>query len=352
MTQTRNWFGLVIGALGLIFCTSALGQDSDVKMELVESWRTSPHADLQSPSFSHWDADGAIPENCATCHSGAGFREFFGLDGSPVGEIAHPVPVGGIVDCDTCHADSVKDIQAITFPSRMSVAPQGSTATCMTCHQGRESGLSVAEALVGLDDDTVDTTLGFINPHYAVAAATQLGTEVKGGYEYPGRDYMGRFAHVPPVSTCIDCHDPHSLQIDTATCIGCHETADLRTIRTSRADFDGDGAVTAGIHAEIATMTDTLLTVIGRYAEEVAGTPIAYADRYPYFFVAKDGAPTGDRYGAWTPALLRAAYNFQFVSKDKGAYAHNPHYAVQLLHDSTEDLAQRVGGEVMLGERP
>ena len=37
--------------------------------------------------------------------------------------------------------------------------------------------------------------------------------------------------------------------------------------------------------------------------------------------------------------LLQAAYNYQFVGKDHGAYAHNPHYATQLLIDSMEDLA-------------
>ena len=40
-----------------------------------------------------------------------------------------------------------------------------------------------------------------------------------------------------------------------------------------------------------------------------------------------------NRYRSWTPRLLKAAYNYQVVSKDPGAYTHNPTYALQLLHD-------------------
>ena len=47
-----------------------------------------------------------------------------------------------------------------------------------------------------------------------------------------------------------------------------------------------------------------------------------------------------NRYQSWTPRLLRAAYNYQFVAKDHGAFAHNPHYVMQLMFDSLADLSQ------------
>ena len=37
-----------------------------------------------------------------------------------------------------------------------------------------------------------------------------------------------------------------------------------------------------------------------------------------------------------------AAYNYQVVAKDGGAWVHNPAYALQLLHDSVESLSERV----------
>lgn len=53
-----------------------------------------------------------------------------------------------------------------------------------------------------------------------------------------------------------------------------------------------------------------------------------------------------NRYQSWTPRLLKAAYNYQFVAKDTGAYSHNPHYAIQLLQDSMTDLGKVVGIDV------
>ena len=54
-----------------------------------------------------------------------------------------------------------------------------------------------------------------------------------------------------------------------------------------------------------------------------------------------DGKPVP--YNAWTPRLLKAAYNWKFVSSDAGIHVHNPHYALELLYDSMEDLAGPVG---------
>ena len=56
-----------------------------------------------------------------------------------------------------------------------------------------------------------------------------------------------------------------------------------------------------------------------------------------------------NKYAAWTPRLLKAAYNYQFVATDPGAYAHNAPYVLQRLHDSLADLA---GGEAEGVTRP
>ena len=76
--------------------------------------------------------------------------------------------------------------------------------------------------------------------------------------------------------------------------------------------------------------------------------PVVYSDAaYPYFFndLNADAVPDAaesifpNRYQSWTPRLLRAAYNYQYVAKDHGAFAHNPHYVIQLMFDSLADLA-------------
>lgn len=327
-----------------------LGQSDDLMTGIVEGWLGSGHADAQSLSFTYWHDTGEIPVNCALCHSGDGFREFYGLDGSPPGSISHPVPTGGVVDCATCHDDGAMALAAVTFPSGAVLMDPGPNGTCLTCHQGRQSGASVERAISGMDDNAVNPELAFINIHYANAAATLYGHETGGGYEYPGRDYMGRFEHVPPFSTCSDCHDPHSLEVRVETCVGCHQTGELYAIRTSTGDYTGTGDTGSGIYHEIETLKATLLSAILAYADTVSEKPIEYLDRNPYFFVA--GTEPAERYDAFTPTLLRAAYNYQFVQKDRGAWSHNPHYAIQLLHDSIESLILISGGDMVLGERP
>ena len=56
-----------------------------------------------------------------------------------------------------------------------------------------------------------------------------------------------------------------------------------------------------------------------------------------------DGKPVP--YNAWSPRMLKAAYNWKFVGSDGGIHVHNPHYALELLHDSLENLAGPLGIE-------
>lgn len=359
-----RWHLIAIFALAVLSIAAPAGlarAQSDPQTQIVQHWLGSGHADATSPAFTHWDDEGEIPGTCALCHAGQGFRDFYGLDGSGIGSIDHPVETGGVIDCDTCHIEGVDEIATVTFPSGAEIPISGNTATCSTCHQGRVSGLSVGEAVAGLDEDTINPELSFINPHYAVAAAMQLGAEVQGAFEYPGKDYGGRFGHVPPVSECIDCHDPHSSVVETAVCVDCHQTEVPETVRTSEADFDGDGDVAEGMAFEIEALHDHLMEMIVAYSREVSGDGLVYSgDRYPYFFADADGDGTPDtaddggavRFAGWTPRLLKAAYNYKFIAGDPGAYVHNPHYAVQVLYDAIESLAAPLGRDMAGLARP
>lgn len=223
----------------------------------------------------------------------------------------------------------------------------------MTCHQGRESGASVDRKVAGLDEDAVDAGLEFINIHYRAAGATLMGSLARGGYEYPGRDYASQRRHAAPFDRCISCHELHTVEPKTEPCAACHEgvtdRASLRLIRKGRVDFDGNGNTTEGIAAEVANMRGLLLAGMQAYASDVIGSPIGYsAKAHPYFFndlngdgtIGEDEARMPNKFASWTPRLLKAAYNFQFVATDPGAYAHNAPYVLQLMHDSLADLAE------------
>lgn len=330
--------------------------------EITEAWLASPHADRSSEAFTHWNEDGEIPGSCAVCHSSVGLIDYLRGPMDSVGAIASAVPLGSVVDCAACHGAAAADLSAVPFPSGVHVALSGESAVCSVCHQGRASTAAVDAATGASDADAVQPDLSFVNSHYTVAAATSLGSAVHGGYEYAGRSYAGPFTHVPAFNTCTSCHAPHGLEVEIASCTGCHQgAAEFAAIRTSPTDYDGDGDVSEGIADPIATLHAALETAIKRYGTEVAGQPVIYAAGvYPYFFADTDGdgavsdgeAAYPNRYRSWTPRLLRAAYNYQFVRQDGGAFAHNPHYALQLLYDSLADLGTVVAVDVSGFTRP
>jgi hypothetical protein len=329
----------------------------------LSSWITSPHADRDAEAFRHWDKEGAVPVACAKCHSSGGFRDFVGADGSEVGVVDKPAATDTVITCVTCHSEQTLKMDEVEFPSGAFVEDAGRSMRCMQCHQGRQSTVSVHEATDGLDPDTASDKLHFLNIHYRAAGATLYGTEVKGAYEYPGLSYRGRSRHITSMDACTECHDVHSTRVRVERCAECHQQAssDLHGIRMSQIDFDGDGQADEGLAHEIEALRGILMSAIQGYARSVAGKAVAYdPGRNPYFFSDNDGNGIADptetepanRYRAWTPRLLKAAYNYQFVTMDPGAFAHNGRYVVQVLHDSIQDLAKKVPVDTARLQRP
>jgi len=338
----------------------AIGEPPTFLTEYYEAWVNSPHARFEDDAFRHWDEDGEVSESCATCHSTPGYLDYLGADGSEVGVVDAPAELGSVVNCNACHNSATDVLTTITFPSGAEIGDLDDSSRCMVCHQGRSSGATVSAAIeeAGLVDEpnTVNEEFGFINIHYYAAAASIYGTEVNGGYEFEGETYQRRYTHVEGYDTCAGCHDPHTLELDVAECSTCHEgvetVEDLRMIRSfgSSVDFDGDGDMEEGIAGEINTMQEMLYSAIQLYASEVVGTPIIYAEAYPYFFIDTDGdgeagegeAAFPNRYNAFTPTLLQTTYNYQVSKKDPGGYAHNADYHIQLLYDSISVINEQL----------
>jgi hypothetical protein len=336
-----------------------------VEVPFYAEWASSPHAHRAAEPFNHWNKEGSIPVECARCHSTPGFLDYLGADGTAAGVVDHPAPVGTVITCIACHNSKTLALTSVTFPSGLTVENQGADARCMTCHQGVESTNDVNKAIAGIGDDSIEPKLEFINVHYAAAGAMLFGAMARVGYEYPGKTYAGRFQHRTPYNRCTACHETHTVAIKVNDCAACHrevtDKASLRKIRVSKVDYDGNGDVTEGLAQEIDHLRERLLAAFMAYAKTVARKPIAYKiDVYPYFFADtnnngvadEDEARFPNRYKAWSPRLLKAAYNYQFVTKDPGAFAHNPTYAIELLYDSLNDLGAKVNVDLAKAKRP
>lgn len=332
-------------------------------------------------AFRDWDDTGTVPYNCAKCHSDTGLPTFiknggtvtFNARGSVFQTGIGSTPSANGFKCITCHNaaewPALYSVASVPFPSGVSLGFEKNAdgqfvATpanlCLECHQGRESTNSVDAALRGKDVDVVDNTISFKNIHYFAAGATLFGNQAKGLYQYAGKEYVGQFEHgsggLAGPTQCTECHSAHELGVQIDTCEQCHRNvqseADLVNIRVAETDYDGDGDVTEGIAAEFTEFQTRLYAAI--QAEATAnGTGIVYdSHTHPYFFVDANGDGEPDRndqgalvrYNAFTPRLLKAAFNYQYSVKDPGAFAHNAKYVMQALYDSLEDLGGDLAG--------
>ena len=152
--------------------------EAPVVVPFMDVYLASGHHNVSGEPFRHWDdatanPDG-VPTACAKCHTSAGYVDFL-----KDGKVDNPVPAKdsqGIV-CTACHSPEAMALTSVTFPSGKVVeTSEEGEARCMTCHQGRESTVSVNNAIknAGVGDNEVSDKLAFRNVHYFAAGATLL----------------------------------------------------------------------------------------------------------------------------------------------------------------------------------
>ena len=361
----------------------------------------SGHFDSSAEVYRHWDedTDHLVDPSCSRCHSVEGFlfRVKYGIDQTI------PAALSSAMTCETCHDtdanfspvnDNVpgrRYVKAVTFPVPSTATSSqiaavtinnGADGTdaedesflCLTCHQGRESTLTVN----AFNPTPVATfTLNFRNVHYLPAGGTQYGNVAAVAYQYAGKTYAPPWNHgtnytgpyPQPTNSrarCSYCHMPegrHAFDAEfTTDCVECHGLQTIDTITPAfRPEDDWDNDPTTKPKAEVALYATRLYAAIQAYCAAAAdsGTPptgasyVAYSSTaYPYWFkdTNKNGAvDTGETTSMkFDSKSLRAAFNYQFYQKEPGAWAHNNAYIVQILFDSIEDL----GGDTTGLTRP
>ncbi|MES1206858.1 MAG: cytochrome c3 family protein [Pseudomonadota bacterium] len=329
------------------------------KVDMSKANRTDVgHFNGADETFRRFDAQGSVPADCSSCHGGEqGFR--FSVQYGVGQVVAEP---SNALECGTCHNSpgtdfkSIVAVPSVTFPSGVVVSEPGNDNLCESCHKGRAAQADIDAAIAAGKPALADL-------HHLPAAAVKLGSDVHVGYEYPGKTYVGALSHMGGTQ-CTSCHDPakshHTFDVKdawTGLCGVCHADANgdpqnIRVIHTL--DYDGDGNVLEPLAGEIGGLAATTLAAMQAAAR---GPGLCYTpDAYPFFFVDRDGdkacsaaeAVFANAFTDWTPALSKAALNFQLSQNDPGSWAHNFDYTAQLLYDSTQDL----GGDVSRLKRP
>ncbi|MHC4953617.1 MAG: Ig-like domain-containing protein [Planctomycetota bacterium] len=314
------------------------------------------HFDGTAGAFRHWDEDGEVSSRCAKCHSGAaGFAEYLTYGANTNQEITNGF------ECAVCHSNTqtfeLRIARTVTFPSGYETPsalgdqtdPAVQSNLCMTCHQGRVSKVQIDEAIAA-------DNLRFQNIHYLAAGATLMGNLAKGGYEYEGEEYAGRWAHSSNATNnnCTNCHNAwgttHTFhpKDNFDYCKNCHKSATtFEDIRVgSDLDYNKNGDTAEPLKAELESIAADLLKQIQVVARN-NDAPICYDGHgYPYFFndtndngiCDPDEAKRSNGYKAWTPELIKAAHNYQHSQKEPGAWVHNFAYITQLVIDSYRKL--------------
>ncbi|MHB8713867.1 MAG: hypothetical protein ACYDAI_09950 [Trichloromonadaceae bacterium] len=357
-------------------------------LEINEAWARSAHgghlltvkdaaatvADRVAAAVTDADAPGWVRYNwdqttgtgnrasCQRCHTATGIanyltdpttydpanNDFSHLSGWTA---ATGSPQNEMLYCWGCHSDNTGSLrnpgaitadytgQDVTFPDL------ADSNVCMACHTGRESGGTIAAKAA--DPATNWSNLSFINSHYLTAGGTVFSAS---GYHYAGLVYAtpsnlhGGIGTAGSIGTavgdngpCVKCHmssagagQSHSFDVVTkdvgevitainpSFCNACHTGAlalaasDLNTLRS------GFEAAIAALEAQLAAK----------------GFP--FQASFPYFASKNWGdATTG-------PNNMGAAFNYNLLAHDPGAYAHNVRYASRLIWDSIDWLDDNI----------
>ena len=330
---------------------------------VAAKWEGSAHADAASEAYNHWNEDDPqeVPPTCAKCHSSSGFQDYVGADGSEAGKVDAAGKIIDPINCATCHNDAADKLDAAKLPNGTELTGLDSAAICSTCHSGMGSSTAVAERIAGLAEDDVIPDQGLMGVHYFAAASTQAGADGGMGFQYEGKTYAGTFKHAETVNSCTECHEPHSLHTqsvpgsDANLCSTCHSEVtsyqDYKKISMAKVDYDGDGT-SESTYDEIEGVRALLIKALAGYSTAKSGATFGFNPAaYPYAFIdtnadgtlSEEESAYPNQFKAFTPRMLKAAYNLMFVTKDPAAYIHNADYALQLMYDSIESLSEFSG---------
>lgn len=355
--------------------------DNSSVLRANRDWAQSGHGDTTALPFVKYRFkeafDAATPGECRRCHTSTGFVYYVSNNALQPSSTFKSRKVNEVLGCKTCHLDyswKRRNLAAAT----VTYANTGSTSTetitypdsgesniCMNCHTGRESGNIVKN----LPLSTNFAAKGFENSHYLTAGGTLFGktgytnfssAEGRGKRNYTLVDFNGDgvtdFQHdligrsAPGTRSgkgpCVECHMSNSSNhkflpftedaagqvtaVISTVCINCHVP----------------GTPYALTPAVVNGQKEQYADALAALKAQLEARGFYFQEKNPYFFDAAGTAVTN-----WTDASdtsangrftgeqnMGAAFNYNLLKHDPGAYAHNRFYTKRLIYDALDWL--------------
>ena len=269
---------------------------------------------------------------------------------------------------------------------------------CVACHSGRQIGATVSAAGTGAVPDGINLgitpawssldfrNIGFVNSHYLTAGATVFSVS---GYHFPGQTYenplfehdqigMGNYKGTGNKGPCVTCHMSSPTKhrflpitraegkwspitgIISSACDSCHPSPRNWSATTLQELKSGYEAALAALYQQ--------LRLRGFYFS--AHNPYFFTADYDESYIEATASPhcqknlvtknwqtDGTSTFSWNSTTnscvsavstagiaatgvnnMGAAFNYNMLEHDPGAFAHNSHYVKRLIYDSIDWL--------------
>lgn len=297
--------------------------DSEPYHVINQQWNSSSHAvATRYPT-------GEGRSSCVGCHSGVGFIDQ--SDGLPRDEMRTEWEAIVCAACHDPHAGEnphqLRKVDMAHLNNGVTITQGGNGILCMNCHKSRRNA-----------DEYVTEYHRHYGPHYATQSDMIAGSNA---IEYGQR--LPSSAHLVAVKdSCVTCHmqetssdnpahklagghtfkpawdggtpEDHGDDISlVGACSSCH--GDIESFDFPRQDFDGDGTV-AGVQTEVKGLMKQLAVMLPPYGEN----SVSVTEEY-------------------TPAELRASFNYFFVKYDGSYGVHNLNYTLGILRGAIADVS-------------
>lgn len=364
--------------------------------------------------WAHYDWDDSTGttsdrKSCQKCHTATGAANFLNdparynaanNDFSHLADWTINHKTSGqneLLYCWGCHSDAAKgklrnpgalnftfrEGASVSSPVTVSFPDATHSNLCIACHAGRETGNSIKKSTADFGNT------GFINSHYLAAAGILYA---KSGYEFANKDYRSSLgfrhdmtginaplpASVTEKGPCVYCHmgsyANHTWKItNDESCDLCHAGAAVSLLDEGKAGFDGAmemfRAVLAGegyyfyaAHPYFYTKPYvSTYSEIGGCSEnlpvknwQVGGTSKFEWELASATATAPSCVSSSDTTGTEDTGNERmgAAYNYNLLKHEPGAFVHNSLYAKRLIFDSIDllDGDTNSDGNIMEGQ--